>query len=490
MRHRKQRLHPLYIFLEFATTLRNFSVAIIYFIVLKFNVDSGFYIFMRYFLYIYLILNFIYIIIRWLTTSYILNEDYIQMNFGIISRQRRNIPLIQIQNIQQQTTAVLRPFNVTSVILETGSVNKNASIKLNVISKQQADLITNTIGRSQSGTPIEINKLERMDNENLQTKRTVHFTTTKKDIIKASFTSLQFLVLIPILVSMYFRVNELYNIEAQVDHWIANLLMSWIFIIISASLLVIVSIIFGIVMTYFKYGKFIVSSDSKHIFIQKGVFNEKVFTIKKHHVQAIKIEQSLIKRLLGIAEVKLVTAGEIDKEENTFSSLYPYLPIQKAYLLIQELTPNFTVVHTMERLPKTALWMNLLRIPWFGIIFTILLFILNIDLWWSAVIFILAYGGRFLQYLNTGYIINGEILQFKSGTFSKNVFITRREKIIEVRLKRSWLQKQFKIATLKTVNRSKPVHHEMIEDIPWKFGESFIKWFEKRPVKIVKSNSK
>ncbi|TRM11035.1 PH domain-containing protein [Lentibacillus cibarius] len=489
MKNTKQYFHPLYILLEFYVTLRNFSVAIIYFILLKYDVDSSFYVVMRYFLYVYLTLNFLYIVIRWMTTSYIVNDGSIQIDYGVISRQRRNIPLSKIQNVRKQTPTALRLFNVTSVTLETGSVNKDAAIKLSLISDKQAESITCALERTQSiSAPETSESVVNMESETSDSRK-VHFTAAKENIIKASSMSLQFLAIVPILASIYYKINDFFNIESKVNHWISNLLTSWISIVISTLIFVIMAILVGIVITYFRYGNFKVSSNEEYIFIQKGVLNEQTFSIAKRYVQAIQIEQTFMKRLLGLAEIKYVIAGEAESEEDKFSSLYPFIPIKKAYQLVNEITPNFMVVSSMERLPKSALWMKFLRIPWVWIIYTVFLIILNINLWWSVPIFVITYGVRFLRYLSMHYLIQGEILQFKSGLFSSNLFITRREKVIRVILKRSWLQKHLKLASITTVNRSKPVHFESIQDIPYEFGKTFIKWFEYQSTKSIENNS-
>src|SRR5690606_41434165 len=50
------------------------------------------------------------------------------------------------------------------------------------------------------------------------------------------------------------------------------------------------------------------------------------------------------------------------------NSLYPFLPVEKAYQLIEELLPIYQINSRLERLPRIALWLRLLRPSWFFVI--------------------------------------------------------------------------------------------------------------------------
>ncbi|MDV2686973.1 PH domain-containing protein, partial [Alkalihalophilus lindianensis] len=102
------------------------------------------------------------------------------------------------------------------------------------------------------------------------------------------------------------------------------------------------------------------------IYINKGVIDETAFSIAKDKVQAIAIEQSFTKRLFGLAEVKLTSAGSLSLEEDAsdINSLYPFLPVRRAYEMVSEILPAYEVTLEMKRLPRKSLWARLLRPSW------------------------------------------------------------------------------------------------------------------------------
>src|SRR5699024_857622 len=188
----------------------------------------------------------------------------------------------------------------------------------------------------ETAKPQEAGKEEQQLSSQVQNKpeRTVHFNPTRRDVIKASFTSLSFLVLIPIILSLYVKADQLLNLEERTEGFTSAILESWWFIAIIIILLIVVSVIFGIVKVYLQYGKYEISSDEERIYITQGVIDETSFSILKRNVQAVSIDQSLMKRILGIAEVKLISAGSLKADEDNkleISSLYPFLPKESAY---------------------------------------------------------------------------------------------------------------------------------------------------------------
>lgn len=134
--------------------------------------------------------------------------------------------------------------------------------------------------------------------------------------------------------------------------------------------LLIISIALGIVRTFVKYGNFQITSDTKRIYISKGMMEQTSFSILKERVQAVKITQSPMKRLLGLAEVELTTAGSLGESEQEVNSLYPFLPVKQAYTMIEEILPSYQVTQEMEKLPRISLWLRLLKPSWGWIMIT------------------------------------------------------------------------------------------------------------------------
>ncbi|MBS4192786.1 PH domain-containing protein [Bacillus sp. FJAT-49705] len=489
-----KRYNPLLILFDLWLLIKNSIFFVIFLFVIKAGSESTFITYGRIIFFLAFGLTIISIILKWLTHKYELDDRSFHLYKGIFSKSERTIPFSKIQNINRHTSLFHRIFKVTSINFETGMAGEDAAVKFEVISQKEADRME---AHMTSAVRDDLATILPSDEEDIsysamevkegKSNRIIHFKPTKNDILKASFTSLSFLVLIPLLSSLYFKINEIFHVEDKAEGIFEKLIGSWWMVTIVFIVLIIASATFGIVRTFLKYGKYEISSDHDRIYIIKGVIDEAAFSIAKEKVQAIEIEQSFLKRVLGLAEVKLTSAGSLSSGEDTheINSLYPFLPIKRAYELVSEILPYYEVTHKMDRLPQKSLLVRMFMPSWLWIIATIILFyfkpaVLKLEqAWWilSVGLFIIIVVLRLLDFFNTRYILNDHFIQFKKGSLTTSLFVSKRDKIIEVEVTRNIFQKLLGLASIGTINRAKPVHHAGVDDVPLELADSFYKWY-------------
>ncbi len=504
---RIKRYSPLVVLFDLGKLVRNSFFFVIYLYVIKAGSAS---LFIKYGRIVFLLAvgwTFLSIIYKWFTHKYELDHQSFHLYKGLFSKSEQTIPFSKIQNVNRHTSIFHRMFNMTSIHFETGVKDEGSTIKFDVISQTEAEWMetyVKNVGRSKSaGLRHEINdeglKVEQQycttENPGVvipqeDPNRAIHFESTKKDILKASFTSLSFFVLIPLIGSFYYKINEIFHLEDSTGGLFKQLISSWWVTTILVIILIIASAGFGIVRTHLKYGNYKISSDSSHIYITRGIIDETAFTISKEKVQAIEINQSMMKRLLGLAEVKLRSAGKLNFGEETLetSTLYPFLPINKAYELVSDILPSYTITQEMIRLPKKSLWVRILSPSWFWLIATIVLYYFKPVIWgveqaWivlSAALLVCILLARLLNFFHTSYVMNGQFIQFKTGALTTSLFVSKREKVIEVKMTRNIIQKWLGLASIETTNRGKPVHHSSVEDVPVELAHSFFQWYANR----------
>lgn len=490
-----KRYHPLTIVFSLWELVKSmFLPGIILFI---FNRDSETFI-MYYGRIAFLIILFIALIIifySWLTHKYMLSNGSFHLYQGLAKKTERRIPFSKVHNIQRHRSFLHRLCKITSITFETSMSGSESAVKFKAISHQQANQIEEEMNHFRKGnvTEGETVDLEVSDFQSGMLDRTIHFKPTRKDTIKATFTSFSFLFLIPIIITIYIKLDDFFGLDDKAEGIFNTIISSWWFIALVIAVLVIASIAFGLARAFIKYGKYEISSDNEKIYITRGMIEELSFSIDKEKVQAIEITQSFIKRLLGLAEVKLISAGSFgDNDEIEASSLYPFLPVEKAYDMIHDILPLYDVSTQMNRLPRQSLWVRLLRPSWLFIIGTVALFyfkppIFNIDQsWWiaSIILLILVTTSRLLDFMNTRYKINGQSIQLKSGSLETSLFISRRDKIVEVNVSRNQFQQLLGLSSIHMVNRAKPVHHTGLLDVPVDLAHSFYAWYASRVVEI------
>lgn len=189
--------------------------------------------------------------------------------------------------------------------------------------------------------------------------------------------------------------------------------------------------------------------------------------------------------MLGLAEVKLISAGSTGDKELETNTLYPFLSVDRAYAMIEEILPTYKVERSMERLSKQAFKVRMMRPSFFWILTTVAIYYFKPAIWYvSVILLVLIYTLRILDYKNSRYLLNNEIIQFKSGSLETSLFITKRSKVIQIEVERSKLQKLFGLASIETVNRSKPVHHTKLQDVSVEYADEFYTWYTCRTQNI------
>lgn len=480
-----KRYHPLSILFDFAAILKNY--AILGFVVAV-NIGSDSWLAR---LGLILLLGSVVLtvsasILKWFSRKYAADEMAFHLESGIFEKTERTVYFDKIQNVQWHTSFLHKLFGMTSITFETGTSGMNANVKFDALRRSEAVRLEKAVKEFMQPE----NEATRTEDGTapILPERVVHFTPSRKDTLKASFTSLSFLIILLVGTSIFSKLDQLFDVEDYVEGWLASILTSgWMIAGLSLGLFVL-ALTIGIIWTFVKYGQYEIASDEERIFISKGMLNETVFSIAKKRVQAVEITQSFMKRMLGLAEVKLISAGDLGEDEDEVSTLYPFLPVKRAYAMIAELLPGYEVIQDTKRLPRKSLVARLVKPYWFWLIVTSFLIYLRPEVFslqfgWamvSIILLVLLMIGRILSYWNTSYALKGQFIQLSQGTFEKTTFLSKRDKIIEVSVKRTKLQQWFGLGSIGLMNRAKPVRHEMLEDMPIQEARQFVSWYAER----------
>ncbi len=491
-----KRYSPLMMLFDFVKLLKTSFFFVIYLYVVKADSES---LFTKYGRLVFLLavgLTLLSIIYKWFTHRYEMTDQSFHLYKGLFKKSKQTIPFSKIQNISRHTSFFHRLFKMTSIHFETGMTGGSGTIKFKVIPQIEAKRMEAHLKNADQNHPVDLNHQSldsglEIRHESLN--RTIHFQPTKKDVFKASFTSLSFLILIPLASSFYYKINEIFHVDEAVDGFFEMAISSWWVVTIIVMLLVIASTTFGIARTYLKYGKYEISSDSNYIYITRGVIDETAFSISKEKVQAIEINQSLMKRLLRLAEVKLRSSGP-EEESLDIHTLYPFLPVNKAYKMVSDMLPSYEITEEMSCLSGKSFWVRILRPSLLWMIATIAFIYFKPTIWdieqaWvilSITLLLCILIVRLLDFSHTRYAMNDQMIQFQKGALTTSLFISKREKVIEVKMTRNIVQKMLGLSSIETMNRGKPVHYSGVHDVPVELANFFFQWYvgRKKEVKV------
>ncbi|MGG2954872.1 PH domain-containing protein [Geobacillus stearothermophilus] len=164
--------------------------------------------------------SFLFRIYETLFTKVVFAEDGIHIHKGLFSKSEQFIPREKFENVQTQANVLQRLFGVQSITMETGEATSDVTLKF--VSKADCIKIGDYVLRNgnqekQVGEAIHVSE------------RQVLFTTTIRDILKASLLSFSFLAIIPIGLNIWSDVHpEKYiNVDTVMSH-----LSGWLLILL------------------------------------------------------------------------------------------------------------------------------------------------------------------------------------------------------------------------------------------------------------------
>lgn len=481
-----RRIHPLGILFSFGKSIKEFLFPVVVFLIFNLNSHSIFMMLGKIAVILYLIYEVISVLLGWWRFKYVFTDKELRVYEGRFVKEKRFIRLDRIQNMQRNTLFFHRLFGLTSITLHLASSGDGSSVKLDVISREEAERIQRFLNLGDSVARNDEESVEREDKEQIAETpksespfRTKHYEMTMKDILAASFTSLSLFALIPVLFALYSKADDLFSIEDYADQAVNFFEGSWGLLVVVIILVLILSALFGIVKNYLQFGNFQVTSDHERIFIQKGVFNHTEFSIPKKKVQAVKLNKGLIRRWFGFAEVELISAGGTEEEDSeTASTLFPFITERKALALLPEILPGFKIDPDMVKLPRAAFFVKMMRPSYVWIIATAVVLYFWPQLWYlSLALLVLIVILRIMGYIHGAYLLNGFHIQLQSGSFSTELLLTTRRKIEELEVTESWLQRKFGLASLEISTRENPVHVSTIADIPKEQAVEYYQWY-------------
>ena len=395
-------------------------------------------------------------------------QDGIHMHTGLLSKSEQFIPREKFENVQTSANVLQRLFGVQAITMETGEATSDVALKF--VSKadccKMEDYILRSGKRDQNG--------EEAMNE---PERQILFTPTIPNILKAALMSFSFLAIIPISINVWSDVRPEKHVD--VDE-VASQLPGWL-IILLVSLAVLVAIGIGVFKTFNSYYQYTISMDSERIYVQKGWLSKQSLSIRKEKVQAVIYKQNGYQKMLGVTTIKLISTGEIlSSDDQQINEFFPYLPTEKAHELIAVMLPEYQqsgMTHHASPKAKMLIW---LRPPIFALIVAVIGFWKPIFFVFGALVFILTYISRILQYRNTAFKLEDTHVQLRTGGFTVITLVSKRAKLLELKFERSLLQRMRGVMSVNVTNRAQPIRVTTLLDIDPSLQPIITTWFEAR----------
>lgn len=229
----------------------------------------------------------------WRNFSFEITEDTFDIKSGVIRKQRREIPLHRIQNVDISRSIFQRILGIAKINLETAG-GKTSEASLKYVDRERAKDIQRQVREL---------KQEGKDIEEVDEEESPVFSLSQKELTVLSVTSLNWKALSTVFVGM----GLLGAVGPAIDDAI-NLTFVTVAAILGG-IIVFGGLVASAASNLNKYYDFKLFRRGKSLEFERGLFNRSEGSIPFEKIQNLRIEENPLQRFFGYATLKVETAG-------------------------------------------------------------------------------------------------------------------------------------------------------------------------------------
>ena len=309
----------------------------------------------------FLLIALVFGVVKWFFFTYELTPHEITVHQGVFVKRRTHVPFERVQTLTKTQPFIFQPFEVFQVRIET-SGKADDQITFNALTPAQIATIehyrqvaqTTSVGTTTTAQP----------------QASATYQIDQRVLIRYALTSFGSLGIIGVILTLLSEVSNHLpeSVMAGLDHWLSG--GSLMFYAMLTAVVIFLGIGVAFLKIYNQYYGFTLTRVGQHLAISRGLLTKHTMQLRTTRVQAVQLEQSLLRRALRLVTVSvfLVSAVKSDKNEahqtvlmlviqatEATQVLRPFLPT----LSLPALQPVKTVPHALRYQIQYALWWGL-----------------------------------------------------------------------------------------------------------------------------------
>ena len=408
-------------------------------------------------------------LLDWWRFLFKVEEGEMHIKRGVFVRKDIYLTKDKVQVIDISSGVIQRMFGLVKLDIQTaGSTSRAAMIE--AVPLEIAKKIKQHLSKNETET-------EEVSGNETRQKHKHRYGLPNKDLLIAASTSGRFGIALSILGTLFSQVEPVIR-ESNIFEYLFSLLPAQTdtFMIISIVIVFIaVAWLISFFSTLLMYGDFNLEVNSDELQISRGIFEKKRITIPYKRIQALYVTEGIIRQPLGYCSIHIHSAGYGDEQGSGSIVLFPLIEKNKVKTLLEKVVPHYDVSLQGIKPPVRALRRYIFRSAALltlitgGIYWT-----LSISNWiWLLPLLSVWWG--WLKYNDAAIGWNNENVIFSNRTLSKKIAIVKRDRIQDVSVSASWIQKLRKLSSA-DVHVASGDHGDSfsIEDIEKIDGESYL----------------
>ncbi|MDP1793992.1 MAG: PH domain-containing protein [Acidimicrobiales bacterium] len=382
--------------------------------------------------------------LTWFRFTYQVDGDVIRINEGLITRTQRTIALDRVQQIDVVEKLLHRLLGVVGLHVDTASGARGAELELEVVSLQEAERLRALIARAAPSATVTD---EAEPEATAAVPATEVLSLGVKELAIAGMTGAQTIVILGAVLSLQ-EVLDFVNVDRLLRLVPEGAESSPL--AIGSAVLTLAAVWLGLaaaamVLTHFEYT---LTTTGDQFRVTRGLLDRREVGGALARVQAVRVEQTLLRRFLGFAAVRVQTAAVPGQSVSRI--LIPYVRDNDVERVVNALVPDTAPWPELEPAPQAARTLAIVRrVPAYVVAGAVV----AAAFWpWGLIALVAipgAYGAALLHWHALGYAHARNLMWARRGGLFRETVIVPAAKAQSMRVGHSPLQRRYGLASLR-----------------------------------------
>lgn len=389
-------------------------------------------------------------IVAWLRQRWWVEDDRLRVRSGLLQVDDRTIPIDRIQRIDRNQTLLSRLVGLYELKAETAG-GSGSELSLRYLSESEIDAVEHWLGS------------RRIAESEPAAEEEVLSTTPFRDLVIGGATANRIGAL-AVLAGSAFQIfdDATENTFELLDRWfpaIAEPFSTGSGAILAGVILVSAALVVGwiasIAATILRYFEFELVLTNGELRRTHGMLSRFQASSPLHRIQAVRIEQPVLRRIVGYASTVAETAGSPGEEREGAGTLTPIAPRAHAIELTARVVgPSYDEIARLESVSHLTLRRGFVRavlmlsVPTIGAVFLLR------DGGWigrvtpSVVAVVVAMWYSRARYRAIGYRLTADHVVTREGVLTRTWWSVPMRKVQTVAVRRSPFQRRLGLASV------------------------------------------
>lgn len=302
------------------------------------------------------VLFLIYQVLNWAFYTYRYEEGYLHIKSGVVFKKERSIKRERVQTVNIRRGLLQRLLGLASLQVETAGGGAESEMSLTAVTLEEANNIKDALEKpvKTSEDLAVLNGIQGGDAAGESDLDERIYRISYPELFLAGATSGRFLLLFSVLAAVFSQlvpfIPETFW-ETVIDQITSTAAAT---IVLVGLILLLLSWLISALAFMVQNANFTVKRQNNSLQISWGLIEQKQLTLKMHRLQAISIQEGIIRQPLGRCALAAEVAGGGSRDQDYTTVLFPLIPKSELKNFLSATLPEYDLPEELVPLPSRA----------------------------------------------------------------------------------------------------------------------------------------